>query len=55
MALQSGVLLPFFLLGVVIVLAFVDLLGTAKSTSVMTAAPTRPLPDRPVPGGVQQR
>jgi len=36
MAFQSGVLLPFFLIGVVVVLGFVDLLGTAKSTSVMT-------------------
>lgn len=36
MALHSGVVLPFFLLASGIVLAFVDLLGTARSRSAMT-------------------
>jgi hypothetical protein len=54
MLFQSGVVLPFFLIGVVIVLAFVDLLGTSKSTSVMTERSTSPYPDRQYASGLPQ-
>lgn len=51
---QSGVLLPFFMIGVVIVVAFFELMGTSKSTSVMTERPTGPFPDRQHASGLPQ-
>jgi len=51
MLFQSGVVLPFFLIAIVIVLAIVDLLGTSKSTSVMTERSTLPYPDRQYASG----
>ncbi len=40
MDLQSGGFLPFFLLGIPILLAIVDAMGIGKSTSAMTQGST---------------
>lgn len=40
MDLQSGQFLPFFLLGIPILLAIIDAMGIGKSTSAMTQGST---------------
>lgn len=46
MDLQSGMLLPFFLIAIPIVLAIVDVLGIGNSTSAMTQRSAGALPER---------